>query len=110
MISGNGSGAATIIKGKDQQRFDTHKATRPDYICPHLLKEPAIFIAPISLFLLSEITRNKSRRSWVGLPYQMAQKGSHCPVNLFKDGDKYDPASYRLFSLTCDLVKSLLTS
>lgn len=85
-------------------KINPHKATGPDNISGHLLKEMQVQIAPILCLIFK-----KSYES--GITPNDWKHANVAPV--FKKGDKHKPANYRPISLTCiccKLMEHIVTS
>ena len=86
-------GVAKLFDG-----LNVHKASGPDGLNARVLKECSNEISPILALIYNESL------AWGNVPDEWRQ-ANVSPV--FKKGEKYDAASYRLVSLTCICSKTL---
>ena len=86
------------------QSLDPYKACGNDNIHPRVLRELAVYIAPILTTIYnSSLETGEIPQDW--------RDANVCPI--YKKGNHYDPANYRPVSLTsvpCKILEHVLTS
>lgn len=88
----------TRTKIKPLRNMNTYKATGSDELSPRLLKELASSIAGPLTHLFQKYVDDSPVSS-------DGKEARVCPIHVYKKGDKFQPSSYRLISLTCVLSK-----